>query len=138
MTNDILRKAVELSTKVGYVLVATADPGKRPHLAVAGTLAIKESDRLEVNQWFCPTTFANLKANPQVAVVVWDKNTDTGYQIAGEMKHMMDIGMVEGYTPEMESKFLLPAVESQLLLRVGNISCFKRAPHSDVPDWMAP
>ncbi len=134
MKAAILEKAVQLATKVGYVFIATADANKWPHVAVARTVVLKEEGRIAVNEWFCPGTMSNLQSNSHVSVVVWDENTDTGYQLLGEMEHMMDIGMIEGYTPEMKSKWPLPQVKSQLVIRVSKVTDFKRAPHSDVEE----
>ena len=134
MQAKILEKAAQLATKVRYVFIATADTNKWPHVAVARTLTLKEEGRITVNEWFCPGTMSNLQSNSHVSVVVWDANTDTGYQLLGEMEHMMDVGMVDGYTPEMQGQRPLPQVESQLLIRVNRVIDFTRAPHSDLEE----
>ena len=134
MKAEILEKAVQLAAKVGYVLIATADINKWPHVAVARTLKLKEEGLIAVHEWFCPGTISNLHSNSHVSVGVWDASTDTGYQLLGEMEHMTDIGMIDGYTPEMKSKGPLPQVESQLLIRVSKVIDFKRAPHSDIEE----
>lgn len=131
---ELLEKAVELATKVGYVFIATSDTDGWPHLAAARTLVLKEEGRIAINEWFCPGTMSNLKLNSHVSVVVWDENCDIGYQLLGEIERMMDIGMIDGYTPEMESKWPLPQVESLLVIRVRKVTDFKRAPHSDVEE----
>jgi hypothetical protein len=134
MKTDILEKAVQLANKVGYVFIATADVNKRPHVAVARTLALKGEGQIAISEWFCPGTMSNLQSNPWVSVVVWDETTDEGYQILGEKEQMMDIGMLNGYTPEMKSKWPLPQVESQLVIHVTKVTDFKRAPHSDTEE----
>ena len=134
MKAEILEKAVQLATKVGYVFIATADTNKWPHVAVARTMALKEEGRIVVNEWFCPGTMSNLQSNSRVSVVVWDESKDIGYQMLGEMEHMMDIGMIDGCTPEMKSKWPMPQVESQLVIHVNKVTDFKRAPHSDVEE----
>lgn len=134
MKTGIVEKAVQLASKVGYVFIATADANRWPHVAVARTLALKEERRIAVREWFCPGTMANLQSNSHISVVVWDENTDTGYQLLGEMEDMTDIGMIDGYTPKMGSKWPLPQVESQLLISVSKVVDFKRAPHSDIEE----
>ncbi len=134
MKAEILEKAVQLAIKVGYVFIATADTNKWPHMAVARTMVLKEEGRIAVNEWFCPATMSNLQSNSHVSVVVWDESKDIGYQMLGEMEHMMDIGMIDGYTPEMKSKWPMPQVESQLVIHVTEVTDFKRAPHSDVEE----
>ena len=134
MYPDVLEKALQLANKVGYVFIATADADKWPHLAVARSMVLREKERIAVNEWFCPGTMSNLHINSHVSIVVWDKNTDIGYQLLGEMEQMIDISMIDGYTPKMESKWPLPQVESQLIIRVKRIIDFKRATHSDVEE----
>ncbi|MBI2850410.1 MAG: pyridoxamine 5'-phosphate oxidase family protein [Chloroflexi bacterium] len=134
MKTATLETAVELANKVGYVFVSTADANNWPHVAVARTMALKEPGRIEVNEWFCPGTMSNLQTNSHVSVVVWDAKTDTGYQLLGDMEHVIDIGMIDGYTPDMKSKFLLPQIKSQLIIRVNKVTDFKRAPHTDVEE----
>ncbi|MBI4267902.1 MAG: pyridoxamine 5'-phosphate oxidase family protein [Chloroflexi bacterium] len=128
---NLLEKAVALANKVGHVFIATSDSSGWPHLAAARTLSLQEDGRIVVREWFCPGTIDNLQKNRRVSVVVWEDISDTGYQLLGEMEDMTDIGMLNGYTPEMESKWPLPQVESQLLVRVRKITDFKRAPHND-------
>lgn len=131
---ELLEKAVELATKVGHVFIATADADGWPHLAVARTLKLGEEGQLYVREWFCPGTVSNLQGNRHISVVVWEAGSDTGYQLLGETEHMMDIGMIDGYTPEMESKWPLPQVESQLVIHMTKVIDFKRAPHNDVEE----
>ncbi len=131
---ELLEKAVQLATKVGYVFIATADTNKWPHVAVARTLALNEEGRISVNEWFCPGTMSNLQSNSHVSIVVWDENSDMGYQLLGETEHVMDIGMIDGYTPQMRSQWPLPQVESQVVIHVSKVTDFKRAPHSDVEE----
>ena len=130
----LLEKAAKLAEKVGYVLIATADNEGWPHVAAARLLKLKENGRIDVREWFCPGTMSNLNANRRVSVVVWESASDTGYQLLGETEHMMDIGILDGYTPNMEQKWPIPQVESELVIRVSKITDFKRAPHSDIEE----
>ncbi|MBI4181083.1 MAG: pyridoxamine 5'-phosphate oxidase family protein [Chloroflexi bacterium] len=134
MNAEILERAVQLAKKVGYVFIATANANKWPHVAVARTVELKDEGRIAVNEWFCPGTMSNLQSNSHVSVIVWDENNDMGYQMLGEMEHVIDIGMIDGYTPEMMSKGPVPQVESQLVIYVNKVTDFKRAPHSDVEE----
>lgn len=130
----LLEKVAELAEKVGHVFIATSDTDGWPHLAVARSLKLGENGRMDVREWFCPGTMENLQHNSHVSIVIWEAASDNGYQLLGEMEHMVDIGMINGYTPEMESKWPLPQVESQLLIRVMRVTVFKRAPHSDIEE----
>ena len=134
MKAGILEEVVHLANKVGYVFIATADAKKRPHVAVARTLVLKEDGRIAVQEWFCPGTVTNLETNSNVSVIVWDKNTDVGYQMIGKMENLMDMHMTDGYVPNIENKQPLPDVERQILIRLNKVVDFKRAPHSDIEE----
>ncbi len=134
MDAEMLERVAQLARRVGYVFVATTDANKWPHMAAARTLTLKTDGRIEVDEWFCPGTMANLQANSHVSVVVWDANTDVGYQLLGDMEQVMNVGMMDGYTSDMKSKRPLPQVKSQLVIRVSKITDFKRAPHTDVEE----
>ena len=75
--------AVDLGHKLGYVLLATADASGFPNLAVANVIKRVSEDKLAISSWFCPATVANLRRNPRLDVIVWDSDTDQGYQILG-------------------------------------------------------
>lgn len=134
MNTEMLEKVVQLAQNVGYVFIATTDADKWPHMAAARTLTLNDDGRIDVNEWFCPGTMSNLQANRHVSVIVWDPATDIGYQLLGDMEYEMDIGMTDGYAPEMKNKSLLPQVKSELVIRVSKITDFKRAPHTDVEE----
>ena len=131
MNKKTLNRAVALAQKLQHVFIATTDGKGLPHLAAAGKLALTPEGRVAVAAWFCPTTVANLQRNRRVALVVWEPKEDIGYQLLGETEKVEEIAMMDGYAPGIESKFPLPQVERQLLVRVDKILDFKHAPHSD-------
>ncbi len=47
---------------------------------------------------------------------------------------MTDIGIIDGYTPQMKNMRPMPQVESQLVIQVNKVTDFKRAPHSDIEE----
>jgi hypothetical protein len=64
--------------------------------------------------------------------VVWDTKTDTGFQLLGRTEAMEELGILDGYVPEIEGKSPLPQIQRQLLVRVSKVIDFKHAPHSDL------
>ncbi len=134
MNVETIKEAAQLAQKIGYSFVATADTSGRPHVATAGRLALSSEGHIVVAEWFCPGTVANLQVNPRISLVVWDAATDNGYQLIGELEKMKDLGILNGYAPQVEGKSPLPQVERQLLVHVDKIIEFKRAPHSDVEE----
>ncbi len=134
MRPGMLEKATQLATKMGYVLIATADADGWPHVAAARTLALEGGGRVAVNEWFCPSTIANLHSHSRVSIAVWDQKSDTGYQLLGRMERLKDVDMLDGYTPGTQEQHPFSQVESQLVISVARVIDFKRAPHSDEED----
>ena len=131
MKVESIENAVSLADKVEHVFVATADDRGMPHIAVAGTITHIGGARLGVSSWFCPTTLSNLQANHHISVVVWDRNNDAGYQLVGESEEIVDLVMMDGYTPSGEEKSI-PQVEREIIVRVTKIIDFMQTLHSDM------
>ncbi|MBN1180317.1 MAG: pyridoxamine 5'-phosphate oxidase family protein [Anaerolineae bacterium] len=128
----MLSKVVALAEEVGHVLVATADAAGLPHVASAGRLTLAPDGRVLLAEWFCPGTMSNLQQNRRIALVVWNADTDTGYQLLGKVEQVRDLAILDGYAPEQEDESPPPQVERELLVRVDKILDFSHAPHSDV------
>jgi hypothetical protein len=66
-----------------------------------------------------------------MSIVIWDRKTDKGYQLIGELKREEDLAYLDGYGPGLEEKNPVPQVERKLTVRVGKIIDFRLAPHTD-------
>jgi len=128
---ESIENAVRLADRLEHVFVATADNNGMPHVAVAGTITQKEGARLGVSSWFCPTTLTNLQMNHHIAVVVWDRENDSGYQLIGESEGVVDLAMMDGYVPAREEK-AVPQVEREIIVRVIKVIDFTQTLHSDL------
>jgi hypothetical protein len=132
MKAEELEKVVRLAKDLGYVLIATADRQGTPHVAAAGKLEYTGGQEIAVKEWFCPGTVANLDVNKRISIVAWRRQPDTGYQLLGTVTKILDMGVLDGYAPELEGAHPLPQVEKQLVIKVEKIIEFKLAPHSDL------
>lgn len=132
MKIEILKEAVLLAKNIGHVLIATADAKGRPHMAAAGRIILISAEgSVAVEDWFCPGTMANLQANRNTALIIWDPKMDKGYQLLGKTEKVKDTAMMNGYVPNLEDKPALPQVERQLLIRVNKIMAFRHSQHTD-------
>ncbi len=134
MKTEKLEKAVDLSQRIGFVCVATADRRGMPHIATASKIDLADEGCLAITEWFCPGTTANLQTNKFVSVVVWDRDSDSGYQMLGKLEGIEELGILNGYAPDIEPWPPLPQVERRLLIKVQKITDFKLGPHSDAED----
>lgn len=131
VSSETIDKTCELASKVGQVLVATCSADGVPHIAAAGRLAAAGGEMLQVTEWFCPGTVANLRDNSRVALVVWDAASDEGLQLVGEVVEIEDLAVLDGYDPATEPSPAIPQVSRQLLVRIDKAMQFSRRPHSD-------
>jgi len=129
---EILKEAVLLAKNIGHVLIATADEKGLPHVAAAGRINLT-SDRgsVVVEDWFCPGTMANLQANRNTALIIWDPKMDKGYQLLGRTEKVEDTAMMNGYVPNLEDKPAFAQVERRLFIRVKKVMAFRHSPHTD-------
>jgi len=130
MKTETLRRAVEMAKK-GSIFMVTADAAGMPHLAAAGTLNQTDESHVEVTDWFCPGSVANMRENQGVSIVVYEPGKDFGYQLVGKALNVEELGVLDGYSPEMEGREPLPQVLWRVKIEVDKIMAFKRAPHTD-------
>lgn len=134
MKIEKLKKAVSLSQRTGFICIATANGKGMPHIATVGEMQLTDDGHLAIREWFCPGTIANLQTNKFVSTVVWDSDSDNGYQMLGTLEGIEELGILNGYAAGLESKPPLPQVERRLLINVHKITDFKLGPHSDAED----
>jgi predicted pyridoxine 5'-phosphate oxidase superfamily flavin-nucleotide-binding protein len=126
---DKIREFIE---EIDLAYVASSDTEGHPHLAAVRGLTVADSGHIVFSEWFCPKTIRNIFGNPQIAIAVMDPSTGRGYQLIGMVEKTMDIGILDGYDPGVESP-ATPQVLSQLAIRVDEIMEFTHGVHTDQP-----
>jgi len=137
MNADTLSRAVQLADSLKRVFIVTADSSGIPHLAIAGRMSAVHGMSVSVASWFCPKTVENMNSNKNVAIIAWDPETDTGYQLIGEVAKMEEVEMVNGFSEKLEHGPHLPQVERKATIRIDKILDFKRGPHSDMVEYVS-
>jgi uncharacterized protein len=131
MNRETFENIERMSLKVGHIMIATADKKGLPHIAAATMISPVSDREVHVDGWFCERTEQNLRENPKIALVVWDREFDHGYQLLGESSGEKDIAIMDGYSPEMEEVGNFPQFERELYVKVTSILEFKHAIHND-------
>jgi uncharacterized protein len=134
MITENVKRFIE-NTK--YAIVASADSLGRPHLAAGSDLRVPDPDHLVFEAWFCMTTLQNVTANPQVAIIITDPVSCSGYQLLGRVERTEGIAMIDGYAPEAEAPGT-PQVETRLEVRIDTVMAFSAGVHSDLPMELLP
>ncbi|MBI4791624.1 MAG: pyridoxamine 5'-phosphate oxidase family protein [Deltaproteobacteria bacterium] len=133
MNRTMIERMVEVSDRVGFLFIATADRNGVPHMASARRAEQMAGDRIAVTEWFCPGTVANLRENPRMSIVVWDSVSDTGYQLIGEAEKIEDVAMLDGFEAVRAETPPVPQIERRLIVRGREVYAFRQRPHSDTP-----
>ncbi len=129
--SQALHAAVEFGEKLQHICITTADRKGLPHVAAADGIRLGEEGSFHLTGWYCETTARNLEENPLISVVLWDPDTDVGYQVLGEVEAIREMATMDGFLPEMEDVQSLPRVERELLVRAKDVLLFCHAPHTD-------
>ena len=129
MISDKMKRFIE---EINYAYVASADQRARPHLAAGGGLKVTDPHHLIFEAWFCHKTLENVAEVPRLAVVVVDPGTGAGYQLLCRVENTSEVGILNGYAPEIEEPGL-PQVETRMTVRVEEVLEFSHGPHTDHP-----
>jgi hypothetical protein len=130
---EIITQAVALGSRIGHVLIGSADREGRPHLAAAGRIETAGADKISVSSWFCLRTMSNLQENPGVAVVAWDAASGRGHQILGRVESVQELESLDGYAAGQEIPDF-PQTERRLVITVEKVTAFGRMAHSDLEE----
>ncbi len=126
MNERIFERAIALGERWQHVWISTTDGAGMPHIASVGSFFF-DDDRLVLGDWSCPTTVANLRESPSIAIVVWDVYTDEGYQILGEVRAILPAASEEDGVAAGA-----PLAEKELWIQPHQVLAFSHAPHDDV------
>ena len=129
MISDKMKRFIE---EVNYAYVASADQRARPHLAAGGGLTVTDPRHLVFEAWFCHKTLENVAEVPRLAVVVVDPGTGAGYQLLCRVEDTSQVGILNGFAPEIEEPGL-PQVETRMTVLVEEVLEFSHGPHTDHP-----
>ena len=106
----------------GVIWVASSSLGGEPHLALSTELTMLDEKTVQLTSFCCLNTVDNLRDNPRVAIGVWSKKLDEGWQIVGTPT-AVDVSPVEGATcPDAVQYTLTLTIDEALHLVPGQHS----------------
>jgi hypothetical protein len=129
MIPEKLREFIE-QTNCAYV--ASADQRARPHLAAGRGLKVPDPQHVVFEAWFCRKTLENVAEVPRVSLAVVDPATGIGYQLGGVVESVTEIGMLDGFAPDLEEPGM-PQVQYRMAVRVEEVMEFSSGVHTDHP-----
>jgi predicted pyridoxine 5'-phosphate oxidase superfamily flavin-nucleotide-binding protein len=125
----ITEEMKEVAGKAKGFAVATATKDGDPHVIPVGFGKVLSEDELLLVDVFMKKTLENIKANPRVAVSVWDMESLKGYEFKGNARietsgKVFDdsVKMVKSMMPQLDAK-------AAVIVKVDSISV--RSPGPD-------
>jgi len=127
--SEEIKRFIEATSQA---VVASADSGGNPHLALGSDLRVLDGEHLAFENWFCPTTLHNVEQNPRLAIAVLAQGSEIGYQFIGHVAHGFDVAMLSGYAPAAEAPGE-PQALTRLVVRIEEVLAFCSGIHTDQP-----
>ncbi|HEX73628.1 MAG TPA: pyridoxamine 5'-phosphate oxidase [Dehalococcoidia bacterium] len=125
----ITEEMKEVIAKTRGFAVATATKDGDPHVVPVAFGKVLSEDEILLVEVFMKKTIENIKANPRVAVSVWDMESLKGYEFKGDARietsgKVFDdsVKMVQSMMPQLNAK-------SAVIVKVDSI--FVRSPGPD-------
>ena len=131
VNNRKLERAIALGKRVEHFFVALVGSGGFPYVNSAHQIEQVAENQFTIEEWICPLTAQHLRENPKIAVLIWDPETDDGYEILGEVLMFEGQAFLNGFAPEVEVNAYLPQVKRRLIIRAEKITAFSHALRCD-------
>jgi len=84
-------EAKKIIAEFGAALVATASKEGKPNISPKGSFRVLDDEHVIFADMASPRTMANLRENPQLTAIVFDRSTEKGCRIWGKAE-ILDSG----------------------------------------------
>ena len=85
-------EAKKIIGEFGPALIATASKDGKPNVSPKGSFRVLDDEHIIFADIASPRTMANLRENPQLSAIVFDRATRKGCRIWGRMTEILDSG----------------------------------------------
>ncbi len=113
-------EAKKMIKEVIPALVATASKEGKPNVSPKGSFRVLDDEHVAFAEMTSPNTIANLKENPQVAVLVFDPDTWGGCRISGKAEILESGDLVDSFKAQFAP--LKMEVRSVVRIAVENVT----------------
>jgi len=113
-------EAKKMIKEVIPALVATASKEGKPNVSPKGSFRVLDDEHVAFAEMASPNTIANLKENPQVAVLVFDPDTWGGCRISGKAEILQSGDLVDSFKAQFAP--LKMEVRSVVRIAVENVA----------------
>jgi len=87
----LTEEAKKIISEFGPALIATASKEGKPNVSPKGSFRVQDDDHVVFANIASPRTMANLKENPQLTAIIFDRSTRKGCRLWGKTE-VLDSG----------------------------------------------
>lgn len=118
----LTEEAKNLVGEFGPALVATASKTGKPNVSPKGSFRVLDDEHIVFAEIASPRTIANLRENPQLAAIVFDRSTRKGCRIWGSAEILDSGDVFESLKAEYASRKM--EVKHAVKVKVEEFTCF--------------
>lgn len=115
------------------VLIGSVNANGIPNISPRYILAILQNDKLLFADAFENKTFHNINAWPHVTAAVFDRDTQGGYQLKGDVESVSDPGLVSQAEDKLREFGIYDHPKKVWMLKVKEVYSLEPSPKSRLP-----
>ena len=97
-------EAKKIISEFGPALIATASKSGKPNVSPKGSFRVLDDENVVFANISSPRTLANLKENPQLTAIIFDRSTRKGCRIWGKVEVLDSGELFDSISAEYEPK----------------------------------
>ena len=97
-------EAKKIIAEFGPALIATASKNGKPNVSPKGSFRILDDEHVIFANIASPRTMANLKENPQLTAIIFDRSTRKGLRIWGKAEVMSSGTLFDSVSAEFATR----------------------------------
>jgi predicted pyridoxine 5'-phosphate oxidase superfamily flavin-nucleotide-binding protein len=118
----LTEEAKKYIKEIRPALVATASKSGKPNVSAKGSLFVLDDEHIVFAHIASPRTVANLRENPQVAIICLDYNTRKGCRVWGKAEILGSGSLFDKMVAELASKKM--QVKNVVKITVNEVEIF--------------
>ena len=100
----LTEEAKKIISEFGPALIATASKQGKPNVSPKGSFRVLDDENVVFANISSPRTMANLKENPQLTAIIFDRSTRKGCRIWGKTEVVNSGDLFDSLSTEFEPR----------------------------------
>ncbi len=118
----LTEEAKKIIGEFGPALIATASKDGKPNVSPKGSFRVMDDDHVVFANIASPRTMANLKENPQLTAIIFDRSTRKGCRIWGKAEVLNSGDLFDSISKEFAPQKM--TVKSVVVVTLDEVATF--------------